>query len=77
MAYELAGHGIGSGGRVGVRVSSGTLDLYLPSASWWWIAPVWLLLVTPPGRITLSAAGARLVLPGCARDGILAAATCT
>jgi aryl carrier-like protein len=37
---------------------------YLPSASWWWIAPVWLLLVTPPGRITLSAAGARLVLAG-------------
>ena len=37
---------------------------YLPGASWWWIVPVWLLLVTPPGKIVLAAAGARIVLAG-------------
>ena len=37
---------------------------YLPHASWWWIVPAWVLLVTPPGRIALAAAGARLVLSG-------------
>jgi non-ribosomal peptide synthetase-like protein len=37
---------------------------FLPHASWWWIAAGWLLLVTPPGRIALAAAGARLVLAG-------------
>jgi non-ribosomal peptide synthetase-like protein len=37
---------------------------YLPGASWWWIVPAWLLLVTPPGKIALAAGGARLVLAG-------------
>jgi non-ribosomal peptide synthetase component F len=32
VAYELAGHGIASGDRVGVGVSSGTLDLYVAIA---------------------------------------------
>src|SRR5262249_5870929 len=37
---------------------------YLPTAPWWWILPLWILLVTPPGQIALAAIGARLVLAG-------------
>ena len=30
--------------------------------SWWWLALGWLVLVSPPGRMLVSAAGARLLL---------------
>jgi len=56
-----------SGARVLVWLAAGCALAgwsYLPAASWWWIVPAWLLLVTPPGRIALAAAGARLVLAG-------------
>ncbi|MET0415859.1 MAG: Pls/PosA family non-ribosomal peptide synthetase, partial [Actinoplanes sp.] len=32
--------------------------------SWWWIAASWVLLFSPPGRIAVAAAGARLLLRG-------------
>ena len=35
---------------------------WLPSVSWWWVAVGWLLLLTPPGRMTLTALGARFLL---------------
>ena len=39
------------------------LDLaWLPTASWWLVALGWLLLISPPGRILLTAAGARTLL---------------
>jgi non-ribosomal peptide synthetase-like protein len=56
-----------SGARVLVWLAAGcTLSGWsaLPTASWWWVVPAWLLLVTPPGRIALAALGARLVLAG-------------
>nr|WP_202881546.1 Pls/PosA family non-ribosomal peptide synthetase [Pedococcus badiiscoriae] len=37
---------------------------WLPSVSWWWVLLGWLALVTPIGRLTLSAAGARILLRG-------------
>jgi hypothetical protein len=37
---------------------------WLPQAPWWLIALGWLLLITPPGRMALSALGARLILRG-------------
>ncbi|MFI6070464.1 Pls/PosA family non-ribosomal peptide synthetase [Actinoplanes sp. NPDC051343] len=37
---------------------------WAPQASWWWIAAGWLLLFSPPGRIAVAAAGARLLLRG-------------
>ncbi len=37
---------------------------FLPGISWWWIALGWALLVSPPGKILLTALGARLVLAG-------------
>lgn len=37
---------------------------FLPTASWWWLVPGWLLLITPPGRIALAAGGTRLILAG-------------
>ncbi|MFI5894069.1 Pls/PosA family non-ribosomal peptide synthetase [Actinoplanes sp. NPDC051513] len=42
-------------------------NLLVPSApqvSWWWIAAGWVLLFSPPGRIAVAAAGARLLLRG-------------
>ena len=48
-----------------LAVGSAAVDWdYLPAVSWWWAAAGWLVLVTPPGRIALSALGARLVLAG-------------
>lgn len=39
------------------------LDLaWLPQVSWGWVVVGWLLLVSPPGRMALTAAGARLLL---------------
>ena len=35
---------------------------YLPTVSWWWVLVGWLLLVAAPGRMALTAAGARLLL---------------
>nr|WP_236643087.1 Pls/PosA family non-ribosomal peptide synthetase [Actinoplanes utahensis] len=35
-----------------------------PDVSWWWIGAAWLLLFSPPGRIGLAAAVARLLLRG-------------
>ena len=37
---------------------------WMPHVSWWWIALGWVLLLSPPGRIATSAAGARLLLRG-------------
>jgi non-ribosomal peptide synthetase-like protein len=37
---------------------------WLPTVSWWWIAVSWLVLSSPPGRIAISACGARLLLRG-------------
>lgn len=47
------------------NVGSSLLGLaWLPAVSWWWVALGWLLLVSPPGRMALTAAGARLLLHG-------------
>ncbi|WP_433307466.1 Pls/PosA family non-ribosomal peptide synthetase [Actinoplanes sp. CA-030573] len=37
---------------------------WAPQVSWWWIAAGWLVLFSPPGRIAVAAAGARLLLRG-------------
>ena len=37
---------------------------WAPQVSWWWIAAAWVLLFSPPGRIAVAAAGARLLLRG-------------
>src|SRR4051812_45851528 len=37
---------------------------WAPQVSWWWIAAGWVLLFSPPGRIAVAAAGARLLLRG-------------
>nr|WP_239177069.1 Pls/PosA family non-ribosomal peptide synthetase [Actinoplanes octamycinicus] len=37
---------------------------WVPAVSWWWIAAGWLVLFSPPGRIAVAAAGARLLLRG-------------
>ncbi|MEV4732635.1 Pls/PosA family non-ribosomal peptide synthetase [Saccharopolyspora sp. NPDC049426] len=42
---------------------AGSVD-FLPTVPWWGIAVAWLVLFTPPGRITLSALGARFLLDG-------------
>ena len=35
---------------------------FLPTVSWWWVLAGWVALVTAPGRMALSAAGARFLL---------------
>ncbi len=37
---------------------------WLPGVSWWWVLAGWLLLVLAPGRMALSALGARVLLHG-------------
>jgi non-ribosomal peptide synthetase-like protein len=37
---------------------------WAPTVSWWWLAAGWLVLVTPAGRMAMSAVGARLLLRG-------------
>ncbi|MGK5683544.1 Pls/PosA family non-ribosomal peptide synthetase [Actinoplanes sp. URMC 104] len=37
---------------------------WAPEVSWWWIAAAWVVLFSPPGRIAVAAAGARLLLRG-------------
>lgn len=39
---------------------------FLPDLSWWWVGLGWLLLVSPPGRIAVTAVGARIILAGIA-----------
>ena len=39
---------------------------WLPQLSWWVVAAGWLLLISPPGRMLLTAAGARALLRGVA-----------
>ena len=47
----------------GSNLASSVLGLaFLPTFSWWWVALGWLLLVSAPGRMALSAAGARILL---------------
>ena len=51
----------------GSNIASRAFGLgWLPTVSWWWVAVGWLLLITPPGRMTLSALGARILLRGVA-----------
>jgi len=35
---------------------------WAPTVSWWWLAAGWVVLFSPPGRIAISAGGARLLL---------------
>ena len=45
------------------NVAAGLLDLpWLPTVPWWPLVLGWLLLVSPPGRMLVSAAGARVLL---------------
>ncbi|MCB7137377.1 Pls/PosA family non-ribosomal peptide synthetase [Cellulosimicrobium marinum] len=37
---------------------------FVRPVSWWWVVAGWLLLVSPPGRMLVSAVGARLLLRG-------------
>ena len=37
---------------------------WAPTISWWWVAAGWLVLVTPPGRMSIAAVGARVLLRG-------------
>ncbi len=37
---------------------------WLPTVPWWTVVAVWLVFVTPPGRMLLAAGGARLLLRG-------------
>jgi non-ribosomal peptide synthetase-like protein len=47
----------------GNNVAAALLGLtFLPTVSWWWVLAGWLALVTAPGRMALSAAGARFLL---------------
>jgi len=47
----------------GNNVAASVLGLdYLPTFSWWWVLVGWIALVSAPGRMALSAAGARILL---------------
>jgi len=47
----------------GNNLAASVLGLdYLPTFSWWWVLLGWLALVSAPGRMALSAAGARILL---------------
>jgi non-ribosomal peptide synthetase-like protein len=47
----------------GNNVGASVLGLtWLPTVSWWWVLVGWLTLVSAPGRMVLSAAGARILL---------------
>ncbi|RVW06819.1 amino acid adenylation domain-containing protein [Rhodococcus spongiicola] len=37
---------------------------WAPTLSWWWVALAFVLFVTPPGRMAIAVAGARLLLRG-------------
>ncbi|MFL6170977.1 MAG: Pls/PosA family non-ribosomal peptide synthetase, partial [Ornithinibacter sp.] len=50
---------------LGALVGRGALGLdWLPDVRWGWVLLGWLLLVSPPGRVLLGAAAARVVLHG-------------
>ncbi|MDO9380792.1 MAG: amino acid adenylation domain-containing protein [Nocardioidaceae bacterium] len=47
------------------NVLAGPLDVaWAPSVSWWWVLAGWLLLLSPVGRLGVTAVGARLLLAG-------------
>src|SRR6478735_2996605 len=47
----------------GNNVAAALLGLtFLPTVSWWWVLAGWVTLVSAPGRMALSAAGARFLL---------------
>ncbi|WP_154794892.1 Pls/PosA family non-ribosomal peptide synthetase [Occultella kanbiaonis] len=47
------------------NLAAAALDLaWLPTLSWWWVLAGWLLFLTPPGRVLLTAALARIILRG-------------
>ena len=47
----------------GNNVASALLGLaFLPTISWWWVLAGWVTLVAAPGRMALTAAGARFLL---------------
>ena len=47
------------------NLAAQSLDLaWLPTVSWGWVLAGWVLLVSPPGRMALTAAGARWLLAG-------------
>jgi non-ribosomal peptide synthetase-like protein len=35
---------------------------WAPTVSWWWVALGWALVISPPGRLVISAGGARMLL---------------
>jgi non-ribosomal peptide synthetase-like protein len=37
---------------------------WAPTVSWWWVLAGWLLFISPPGRMAVAVAGARLLLRG-------------
>jgi non-ribosomal peptide synthetase-like protein len=47
-----------------VLAAAGKVFGWAPQVSWWWIAAGWVSLMSPAGRIAVSAAGARLLLRG-------------
>ncbi|MCW2817464.1 MAG: amino acid adenylation enzyme/thioester reductase family protein [Marmoricola sp.] len=48
---------------IGCQLLGGLLSLdHLPRVSWWWIGLGWLVVVSPPGRMTLAALAARVLL---------------
>ncbi|WP_268958150.1 Pls/PosA family non-ribosomal peptide synthetase [Occultella glacieicola] len=47
------------------NLAATALDLaWLPTLSWWWVLAGWVLFLSPPGRILLTAALARIILRG-------------
>ncbi|MGB7363949.1 MAG: Pls/PosA family non-ribosomal peptide synthetase [Rhodococcus sp. (in: high G+C Gram-positive bacteria)] len=45
-------------------VSRFTTIAWLPTLSWWWLVPAFVLFVTPVGRMTISVVGSRLLMRG-------------
>ncbi|MFY0407538.1 Pls/PosA family non-ribosomal peptide synthetase [Solicola sp. PLA-1-18] len=47
------------------NVLAGPLDAaWAPTVSWWWVLVGWIVLISPVGRLVVTAAGARLLLVG-------------
>jgi non-ribosomal peptide synthetase-like protein len=52
-----------------LAILCGVLSLFggvawAPAPSWWWVVLGWLVLISPPGRMAITVAGARVVLRG-------------
>ncbi|MGX6605008.1 Pls/PosA family non-ribosomal peptide synthetase [Micromonosporaceae bacterium Da 78-11] len=47
-----------------VLAAVGKVFAWAPQVSWWWLAAAWVLLFSPPGRLAMAAAGARVLLRG-------------